>query len=408
MQHTQSTHIWSLPVIVGALGYFVDVYDLLLFSTVRVQSLTDLGVAQADMFATGIYIINMQLAGLILGGLLFGVLGDKYGRSKLMFISIIVYSLATLANAFTQDVSHYAWLRFIAGIGLAGELGLAITLVAEILPKEKRGLGTMLVTGFGVSGAVLAGLMAHYVDWRTCYIIGALMGFSLLALRLRVAESFIYATQQHEQSQRGSLKMLLTNPDRIKRFCLCVMMGPPIMFVLWFTTTFAPEITKLLGLTTPITGAEAIMWAYIGLSLGDFAAGGLSQYFKTRKKVTLAFLLMGVFYMLYYFLVPHWDSRPWFLALYFAMGFSVGYLALQVTTSAEIFGTNLRATVATSVPNFMRACFLPISLGISALKEPLGLITAALIVGAISFAIAIFAVLKIRETFGIDLNYTEK
>ncbi|TAH33821.1 MAG: MFS transporter [Alphaproteobacteria bacterium] len=399
--------VFSLPVIVAALGYFVDIYDLLGFNVVRMTSLRDIGVAEADLFSVGISIVNTQLIGLLIGGLLFGVLGDKIGRTRLLFLSIIVYSGATLANAMVHDVTMYKLCRFVAGLGLAGELGLAMTLVSEVMAKEKRGYGTALVAGFGISGAVAAAIVAKYVDWRAFYAIGSIMGFLLLLLRMRVRESFIFLNQIQDDT-RGSLKLMFSSTSRIKRVVLCMMLGAPVYFVVWFLAPFVPEISKALGAETQYPAGDAILYSALGLAAGDFIAGCACQWFRSRRKVIGVF--MGAAFLLcgYFFLAPHSQTHLFYSVMLFAMGFAAGFFAVVVAIAAEIFGTNLRATAATSIPNFMRATFIAISTSVNYLRVDMGLIPAVTLVGAVTFILGFIAIYVIHESFGCDLNYREE
>jgi MFS family permease len=399
--------VFSLPVIVGALGYFVDVYDILLFSMVRSVSLHELGVAEADLLSTGVFIINVQLIGLLMGGAIFGVLGDKFGRSRLMFASIITYSVATLANAYVQDVTTYAVLRFVAGLGLAGELGLAITLVSELLSKEKRGYGNTLVAAVGVTGVIFAAWVSQHLYWRDCYILGGVMGAALLLLRFKVAESFMLS-ELAADVQRGSLRLFFASWDRIKRFTCVVLATVPCFFATWLMGSFAPEMTAAMGLSQPITAAEAMIAIYIGITLGEVILGVASQKLKNRRKVILAGLLLFSAIAFWFFALPHGQNRDLYLWAYFLLGLPVGYLVVAVMIAAEIFGTNLRATATTMAPNFMRALFVPMSLVMTALKPTIGLLPSVAVIAAVSVVIAMLATSQLRETYGIPLDYVEK
>jgi MFS transporter, putative metabolite:H+ symporter len=399
--------VFSLPVIVGALGYFVDVYDIFLFSVLRSVSLRELGVAEADLLSTGVSIINLQLIGLLLGGLVYGVLGDKIGRTKLLFASIITYTLATLACAHVQTVDQYMWLRFIAGIGLAGEFGLAITLVSELLPKEKRGYGNTIVAACGVTGIIFAAWVSQHLYWRDCYTLGGVMGAVLLLLRFRIAESFMLA-ELAADVKRGSLRMFFGSWDRVKRFSCVVLTTGPCLWATWLLGTFAPEITAAMGLAQPITTAEAMIAIYIGIALGEVIIGVTSQKIQSRRKVVFASLGVFAVFAVWFFALPHGQDRDVYLWAYFLLGLPVGYLVISVMITAEIFGTNLRATATTMAPNFMRALFVPMSLAMTALKPAIGLLPAVMAIAAIAVVIAVLATLQLRETYGIDLNYVEK
>ncbi|MGV3639214.1 MAG: MFS transporter [Adhaeribacter sp.] len=397
----------QVPVIVAALGYFVDIYDLLLFSIVRVPSLKFLGVAEQDLLQEGVFLINMQMGGMLLGGILWGVLGDKKGRLSVLFGSILLYSLANIANGFVTSVDQYALLRFIAGIGLAGELGAGITLVAEILPKEIRGYGTALVASVGVLGAVLAYFVADLFDWQIAYFIGGGLGLLLLLLRVSVFESGIFKELKEKPVTRGNFFSLFTSSRQFFKYLNCILIGLPIWFVIGVLVTFSPEFGVALGVETPIKAGKAIMFAYVGLSLGDLSSGILSQYLASRRRVVLLFLLLTALFVAFFLLLPIRSD----LGLYLVcggLGFSIGYWALFVTIAAEQFGTNMRATVATTVPNFVRGSVNLITPLFLALSQKLGIIAGAGLVGLLTLVIALLALWKINETFGKDLNFLEE
>ena len=394
-------------IIVTALGYFVDIYDLILFSIVRVQSLTSLGVAADQLMNVGVYLINSQMIGMLIGGVIWGIMGDKRGRLTVLFGSILVYSLANIANAYVQDIQTYAIIRFIAGVGLAGELGAGITLVSESMSKEKRGYGTMLVASIGLMGAVFAAFITDHFEWRTAYLIGGVLGFLLLLMRVSVAESAMFKSVKKEAHQLADFKLLFNNRSRFLNYLNCILIGLPVWFVVGILITFSPEIAKEIGITEPISVGKGILYCYLGTAIGDIASGVLSQMLQSRKKVVFLFLIMILL------------SSTWFLysglsnaaALYqiaFVLGFSAGYWALFVTIASEQFGTNIRSTVTTTVPNFVRAAVVPLTLGFAFAKQSMGAINAAYLVGLISIGIALFAIFQIKETFGKDLDYIEK
>jgi putative MFS transporter len=395
----------SLVVLVGALGYFVDIYDLILFSVVRVPSLKSLGLADADVLAAGLKILNWQMTGMLAGGILWGVLGDKRGRISVMFGSILLYSLANLANAFVQDPQAYAWLRLVAGFGLAGELGAAITLVSESLPKEKRGIGTALVATVGVSGAIASNLVARHFEWRHAYVVGACLGFLLLILRVSTYESGLFEASKKKDVPRGDLLLLLSSAERVKRYLSCILIGLPTWFVVGILATLAPEICRSRGIPG-VNGGDAIMYTYLGLVLGDLSSGLLSQAMQSRRKVVLLFLALTFCATAYD--VSLGSSAGVFYSLCLFSGFGVGYWAMFATIAAEQFGTNLRATVAITVPNWARGALVPISLAFKALiaagDSP---VQSALKVGTACVALAFVAALSLKESFGRDLDYME-
>ncbi len=397
----------QIPVIVAALGYFVDIYDLLLFSIVRIESLKSLGVAEGDLLSKGVFLINMQMGGLLIGGILWGILGDKKGRITVLFSSILIYSLANLANGLVTSVNQYAILRFIAGVGLAGELGVGITLVAEILPKEIRGYGTSLVAGVGMLGAVLAYFIAEQFQWRTAYFIGGGLGLLLLFLRVKVFESGIFEKVKEGSVSRGNFLSLFTSRKQFFKYIRCILIGIPVWFVAGILMTFSPEFGKVLDLGVPIVAGKAVMWEYLGLTIGDISSGLLSQYFNSRKKVVFLFIsLVGILSAVYLF-VPL-QSVTIFYALCVCLGFGAGYWALFVTIAAEQFGTNMRATVATTAPNFVRGSILIMTPLFLIFKEQFGILTGAGLVGLLAIATALIGLLNMEETFGKDLDFVEE
>ena len=399
--------LMQIPVLVAALGYLVDMYDLFLFSVVRVPSLLSLGISQEALLDDGIILLNLQMAGLLIGGIFWGILGDKKGRLSVLFGSILIYSLANIANGFVTSFAQYAVLRFIAGIGLAGELGAGITLVAEVLPRKIRGYGTTLVATMGVLGAVLAYFIADLFDWRTSYFIGGGLGLLLLVLRMNVFESKIFVKIKDKNIERGNVFMLFNNRKRFLKYLKCILIGLPIWFVVGILITFSPEFGKAIGVSEPVNAGKAVMFAFTGQVLGDLASGFLSQYFQSRKKIILVFMLISSVMAATYLLFPTKDIVV-FYTICALLGFANGYWTLFVTVAAEMFGTNLRATVATSVPNFVRGAVIPLTALFIPLKASLGIIYAAAAVGLLSFVIAIIALRYLDETFNKDLNYVEQ
>ncbi|WP_460502096.1 MFS transporter, partial [Hymenobacter agri] len=357
--HPTKNTVLTAAVIVAALGYFVDIYDLILFSIVRVGSLTALGVVGKEALKTqGEYLISMQMGGMLLGGILWGILGDKKGRLSVLFGSILLYSLANIANGFVQTLDQYAWLRLIAGIGLAGELGAGITLVSESLPQDKRGYGTMIVATVGVSGALLGYWVGDRWGWRNAYFVGGGLGLALLLLRVSVFESGMFQkAQAATHVSRGNFFSLFTNPARLGRYLRCLLIGVPLWFVVGILITFAPEFGEALGVQAvpaPLSAGLAVFWCYFGLVFGDFASGALSQLLRSRNRALQVFLAFCTLMVGVYLFGLHGVSQTVFYAACFVIGISVGFWALFVTVAAEQFGTNLRATVATTAPNFAR------------------------------------------------------
>ena len=401
-------------VIIAALGYFVDIYDLLLFSVIWKPSLRDIGVSPQDLLATGEWLINLQMAGLLIGGILWGVMGDKRGRLSVLFGSIITYSLANLMNGFVDEVWQYALLRFIAGIGLAGELGAGITLVSESLPKDKRGLGTMLVAAVGVSGAVFAGLMWRFLSdngadisaWRTCYFIGGALGLALIILRISVYESGMFTQLVEKDVDRGNFFRLFNNKERFMRYTYCVLVGIPTWFSIGVLVTFSQSFAENMGVIGTVESGIAIMFAYSGITLGDFSSGFLSQLLRSRRKALLTFLLITAVGFLLYF-SSHGRTAMQFYFIIGFLGFGTGFWAIVVTNAAEQFGTNLRATVATTVPNFIRGSLPLLMLLYKGLQIYFTQWQSAVAVAIICIIIPLWALQHTKETFGKDLDYIE-
>jgi MFS family permease len=406
-QANVSRQLFKIPVIVAALGYLVDMYDLFLFSIVRVPSLKALGVTGDRLLEDGIMLLDMQMAGLLIGGVFWGILGDKKGRLSVLFGSILIYSLANLANGMVTSIGQYAVLRFIAGIGLAGELGAGITLVAEILPKEIRGYGTTLVATMGVMGAILAYFIADLFDWRISYFIGGGLGLLLLLMRVKVFESGIFNQVKQQNVQRGNILMIFTNKARFSKYLKCILVGLPIWFVVGILITFSPEFGAALGLSEPVVAGKAVMFAFAGQVAGDIVSGFFSQYIQSRKKAILLFISMSAVFILVYLLSPVKDLT-FFYGICVLLGFANGYWALFVTIAAELFGTNLRATVATTVPNFVRGAVIPLTIIFLQLKAHVGVVYSGLIVGVFTLALSLLALYFLDETFHKDLDYLEE
>jgi MFS transporter, putative metabolite:H+ symporter len=400
--------VFQPAVIVGALGYFVDIYDLTLVSILRVPSLTDMGFSGQELVNRGVTLLNWQMIGMLLGGIFFGVIGDRVGRLTVLFGSILLYSLANIANGFTTSFEVYLALRFIAGFGLAGELGGSITLVSEVLSKERRAYGTALVATIGVMGAVVGGFVATKVHWHTSYFIGGGLGLALLFLRVSVAESGMFKQLKTAAPhvKRGDFLSLFTRWSRFSKYARCILIGLPSWFVVGVLITFSPEFAKALHITGEVKAGIAVSILYLGLTAGDLASGLLSQWIGSRRKVVLGFILFTVAWTIAYFL-SNGAGATWFYTIVFGLGVGIGYWAVFVTIGAEQFGTNLRSTVATTVPNFVRGAVVPITLGFKFCKDQFGLLPGAMIIGAICMVIALWALHGLEETHGKDLDYFE-
>lgn len=411
MKQENAKGLFSIPVIVAALGYFVDIYDLLLFSIVRKPSLISLGVPDNLLLTQGEFLLQVQMAGLLLGGLIWGIMGDKRGRLSVLFGSILLYSLANIANGFVQTVPQYAALRFIAGIGLAGELGAGITLVAEVLPTKLRGYGTTLVATVGLMGAVLANFVAKQFDWQVAYWIGGGLGLLLLLARVSIFESGIFLHVKGQSVQRGNFFQLFSTRGRFNKFMGSIFIGLPIWFTIGILITFSPEFAQALHVEGVVVAGDAVMYSYLGLAIGDLSSGLISQIMESRKKVVKMFIFITLVSILVYLFTPGRSAALFYTSCFF-LGIGVGYWALFVTIAAEQFGTNLRSTVATSVPNFIRGTVVLLVPAFQFLRGEIGgddgVIYGALIVGLFTIVVALIALRYIHETFGHDMNFLEE
>ncbi|MBX7203177.1 MAG: MFS transporter [Bacteroidia bacterium] len=425
---------WML-IIVAALGYFVDIYDLILFNVIKHDSLISLGITDPEgLKNNGIQLFNWQMGGMLFGGILWGILGDKKGRIKVLFGSILMYSLANIANAFVTDIPSYAFVRFIAGVGLAGELGAGITLVAEVMSKETRGYGTMIIVTFGVLGAVLAAFVGgeEYVaeltgnpkglsglihaitgtsleNWQIAYIIGGVLGLMLLLLRVGTLESAMFSKMHHGGAKKGDFFALFAQRERFLRYLRAIMIGLPVWYAIGILIALSQDFATagIIKVNGEVVNGHAVMYAYLGLSAGDLLSGLLSQIWKSRKKVVVTYLIFCVIMIFMYFFTTAGKSVAYFYWICFLIGVSTGFWALFVTMAAEQFGTNIRSTVTTTVPNFVRGALIPITWAFKLLEQPLGTTGSAITVGLACILLALLSVLYSHETFAKDLDYVE-
>jgi MFS transporter, putative metabolite:H+ symporter len=403
--------ILSLPVIVGALGFFVDIYDLLLFNIVRRSSFADLGVPESSMKDIGEHIISWQMLGLTVGGILWGILGDKKGRKSVLFGSILLYSLATIANGFVQTTDQYTWLRFIAGLGLAGELGASITLTSELLPKEKRGIAAAIIATSGVMGTITAYFIHDWSggDWRLCYFIGGGMGLALLFLRIGVLDSRMYDNAKEKHIQMGNFLMLISNRERFFRYMRGILIGLPVWYIIGVIISFSDEFAKQFGIAG-FDQPKALMLQYVALAFGDMFAGIISNLIKSRKKTLYLYYAITALFLCLFFALKGGGSATNMYLLCMGLGFGSGISVLYITMSAEAFGTNLRATAAISIPNLVRGCLPLLLLLFQFLRSEKVLanyVTAAWVTGALVMLIGIIAVTKTKETFAKELDFVE-
>jgi len=414
-----------LLIVVASLGYFVDIYDLILFNVVKKESLIALGITNpAQLKSISIDLFNWQMGGMLLGGILWGILGDKKGRIKVLFGSILMYSIANIANAFVDNVEAYAIIRFIAGVGLAGELGAGITLVSEVMSKENRGYGTMIIVTFGALGAVLAALVGgegHFIagaiqnatgiilaNWQVAYIVGGALGLVLLLMRIGTLESGMFKGLHSAGVKRGDFLSLFKNPKLFKTYLNCILIGLPVWYIIAVLVALAEDFARPSVLNVPgIVNGQAVMYAYLGLSAGDLLSGLLSQWWRSRKKVVALYLAMSMTLVLLYLFTTSGNSSTYFYVIMFLIGVATGYWALFVSIAAEQFGTNIRSTVTTTVPNFVRGAVIPITASFKLMEAPLGTVGSALVVGVVCIGLAAFALRGLEETFAKDLDYIE-
>lgn len=398
----------TLAILVSALGYLVDVYDLIIFTAVRVPSLRSFGLSEDQITSVGILLINTQLIGMLMGGIFWGILGDRRGRLSTLFGSILLYSAATFANAFVTNVESYAILRFLAGFGLAGELGVSVTLITEMMSKEKRGYGSMIIISSGVFGGILGGLVGNYLSWKMAYILGGLGGFALFFLRMGIFESGLFLTVKAQQAiKKGSLILFFHSPRLSLKYLHCLLLGIPVWVSIGLLMTLAPEIGSALQVITPITAAWAILFFNVGLGMGDLSSSLLSQYLGSRKKAAMIYLTMSIITVMT-FLSQTGLSATTFYLFCLLLGLSNGYWAIFITITAEQFGTNLRSTVTTSAPNVVRGMVIPFSLLLSTLKPTLGIVYSLEIIAVSSLLMAFYAIYSLRETFAVSMDFVER
>jgi MFS transporter, putative metabolite:H+ symporter len=406
MMNLRQQPLFVLSVAAAALGYFVDLYDIVIFGVVRVSSLTELGLTGQDNTDWGVALLNLQMIGMLLGGFFWGVVGDRMGRRFALLATITLYSLANLANAFVVNVEQYAVLRFLAGVGLAGELGAGVTLVSELLPRHLRGYGTTVIAVLGLLGALTASYVGAELHWRMAYLAGGVMGFLVLGMRwIVLRESAMFEEQKSQALRQGDLRLLFGRWPTLLKFAAVTAIGVPIWYISALFVNLAPEYGRALGFAEPLTVAAVLRYQALGLAIGSGASGLLSEWMQSRKKIL--YLCFSLLLALVLALMNSGSVESYCL-LMFAIGLAQGYWTAFIIMAAEQFGTNIRATVSTSVPNIVRAMTVPVTLSVLALWPLLGLVPATLLVGAVVFGLAYLALYGLRETYGKDLNYTER
>ena len=398
-------HIW-LAIIASALGFFVDLYDIMILSVVRKPSLLAMGVAEADLLSKGVWLINIQMVGMLIGGFIWGIIGDKMGRLSVLFGSIILYSLATFANAYAPNFEIYLLLRFLAGVGLAGELGAAITLVTEQMPQKYRGIGPAIIGGCGMLGAIFGAFIGGKYSWQFTYQLGGALGFVLLVLRLGVLESGLFNQMKDKTTIKGDLRLLFKNKDYIRKYISICVLGFPVWYVNGVVMTFTPEIAKAWGMVEIPSVSTVVIYYFIGLTFGDLTGGFVSQYFQSRKKAIRLYLSMYAVAAIVFFVFGN-KSILIYNGLILFLGICVGYSIVLLTLAAEQYGTNIRATVTTSSLNILRATVIPQTLLFEFLNPYIGTVNSAMVVGVLAILLAFWGLSNLEETFHKDLDYTE-
>lgn len=407
MNSVKSTTIYTLAVIVSALGFFVDVYDLLLFAIIRKPSLASLGLSPEEILIQGESLISIQMIGMLVGGIVFGVLGDKFGRLKVLFGSILLYSVANILNGWVQNLDQYIVLRFLAGLGLAGELGAGVTLVSEQLPKDKRSLAAGFIAGFGVLGAVFAFLVNRVFDWRICYFIGGGMGIVLLLLRMKVSESTLYQDVARSGISRGNFFMFFTNKRRFIKYLRCILIGLPVWYIIGILVTFSDQFGRQFGIDN-IDPGRAVMYFYLAVAAGDYTVGWLSERLKSRKKTLFIFLGITLLFLILFF-VQQSGSSDWYYFIIAGLGFGSGLNVIYLTMGVEQFGTNLRASAAISISNMVRGSLPLLIIVFKGFRNWIGdYVIGAWMTGLIVMIIAIWAAYKMEETYGRNLEFVEE
>jgi len=405
MLNRGNTNPFNIIVIVAALGYFVDIYDLILFSIVRVPSLQAIGIVPDQIKDSGVFLLNMQMIGMLVGGVVWGILGDKKGRLSTLFLTILLYSLANIANGFVQNLNQYAVLRLIAGFGLAGELGIGITLVSEVMSKETRAWGTSIVSGIGIIGAVLAFLVSQW-GWREAYWVGGGLGLLLLGLRVYIQESGMFSKIKESSAKRGDFFGIFRSPKKTIKYLSSIFVGIPVWFTIGILITFSKEFGEALHISDPINPGKSIMYHYIGASIGSILTGFISQKLKSRKKALLIAITLLAFTSVWFFNAAGYSTALFYFII-FILGIAQGYWSIFITVASEQFGTNIRSTATTTIPNFVRGATIPMLIWWKYMTEGMGIIESSVIVGVVVIALAFIAVFFLEESYGKDLDYLE-
>ncbi len=396
-----------LAIVASALGFFVDLYDIIIVSVVRTKSLLACGVPESELMSKGVMLLNVQMAGMLIGGFIWGIIGDKKGRLSVLFGSIVLYSVATFANGFIHNFELYLALRFLAGLGLAGELGAGITLVSEQMPQKWRGIGPSIIGSFGMLGAIMGAYIGGKYSWESTYIIGGVIGFALLVLRLGVLESGMYEKIKAETSVRGDLKLIFKNPTKLKKYISIFLLGFPAWYINGIIMTFTPEIAKSMNMSEIPSVSVVFTMYFLGFTFGDISCGVVSQFFKSRKKAILLYLFsFGIFLALFFIFGK--NSVTLYYSFFFGLGLAAGYTIVLLTLAAEQFGTNIRSTVTTSSLNLIRGSLIPQTILFTSLIPWVGILASGILSGVFSLGVSFWALTNLEETFDKSLDFIEE
>lgn len=396
----------ALAIIASALGFFVDLYDIIIVSVVRTKSLLAIGVPEAELMSKGVWLLNIQMIGMLIGGFIWGILGDKKGRLSVLFGSIILYSVATFANGFVKTYEMYLVLRFLAGIGLAGELGAGITLVSEQMPQKWRGIGPSIIGSFGMLGAIMGAYIGGKYSWEATYIIGGAIGFALLILRLGVLESGMYEQIKNSVTARGDLRIIFRDKIKLKKYISIFLLGFPAWYINGVIMTFTPEIAKAMKMTEIPAVSVVFTMYFLGFTFGDISCGFVSQFLKSRKQAITIYLASFGFFLALFFMFAK-ISVTLYYSFFFGLGVAAGYTIVLLTLAAEQFGTNIRSTVTTSSLNLIRASLIPQATAFTFLVPIIGTIQSAFVVGVFSLGISFWALRNLEETFHKNLDFVD-
>jgi MFS transporter, putative metabolite:H+ symporter len=381
-------------------GYFIDIFDLVLFSTLRISSFEELKITDPTYWT--VVFFNLQMTGILVGGIFWGKMADIKGRSWSFMGTILVFSIANIINGLTSSLTVYGICRFIAGFGLAGEMGSGIALICEKVPDEKRSLYLGFVSSLGCIGAVLSGWLGDIVYWRYLFIGSGFAGILLTLLRKNLLEPDLFRKTATLNIPRGQWKTLFQSPPDLIRFILLIFLGIPMWYIIGILWSFSTEMTSTIGLNI-FTSGQAILWGYVGVWMGDMLMPFVSQFLKSRIftiQICLIMMLLGVIYLFQF--QPH--SLLSFQLTHIFLGFTIGYWAVYATLCGESFGTNIRALTSTSLPSLIRFSSIPMMI-IYQYGRDENELNIALGMGLTVLCISMITTYFIKDTFQKDIDF---